>query len=188
MEARLEQVESGLVPVSPGWFVLNLADAAWVENELAGGITILESDEFFLQGRPELTAYEKQLAGFNVRVIQPGQIGLYHYETHQQEDFLVVQGECLLLVEEQQRRLRAWDYVHCPPGTAHGFVGAGDGPCVIVGAGNRTNEGEIVRPRSELALSHGAGVEEETTRFPHERFGPWPLQRPARWGELPWAT
>jgi len=186
-QARLAQVESGLVPVSPGWFVVNAADAAWVRNEHFGGICVLESDEFFLQGRPDLEAYEKPLAGFNLRVVQPGQpAGLYHLETSQQEDFLIVAGECILLIEDEERHLRTWDYVHCPPGTAHTFVGAGEGPCVIVGAGNRAEDVTIVRPRSEIALGYGAGVEEETTRFPHERYGPFPLGHPDSWDDLPW--
>lgn len=67
------------------------------------------------------------------------------------------------------------------------FVGAGDGPCVILGAGNRSEDLTIVRPPSELALRYGAGVEEETTRFPHERYGEWRLERPETWRELPWA-
>jgi mannose-6-phosphate isomerase-like protein (cupin superfamily) len=189
-EARLEAVDSGLLPVSPGgWFVVNTADAAWVRNEHFGGVCIFESDEIFLQGRPDLEAYEKPLAGFTIRVFSPGQpSGLYHAEAKQQEDFLVVMGECILLVDEQERHLRTWDFVHLPPGVAHAFVGAGDGPCVLIATGNRADDFEIVRPRSELALSYGAGVEEETTRFPGERYGPWPLERPESWDELPWSS
>src|SRR5919198_1531399 len=78
---------------------------------------------------------------------------------------LVLSGECLLLIEGEERRLRAWDFVHCPPGTDHGFVGAGEGPCLIFMTGARTGGGGkgLVYPRSELALRHGAGVERETT-------------------------
>ncbi|MBA2296459.1 MAG: cupin domain-containing protein [Actinobacteria bacterium] len=77
--------------------------------------------------------------------------------------YLVLAGECLLLVEGEERRLRAWDFVHCPAGTEHIFVGAGAGQCLIYMAGARTAEREIVYPRSELALRHGAGVETETS-------------------------
>jgi uncharacterized cupin superfamily protein len=96
-------------------------------------------------------------------------------------------AECVLLIEGEERHLRAWDFVHCPPGTAHTFVGAGDGPCVILSAGNRAQDLTIVRPRSELALDYGAGVEEETTSFPRGAYGEWRLERPRGWDELPWA-
>jgi uncharacterized cupin superfamily protein len=187
-EARLDRIESGLTPVSPGWFVVNARDAAWVTNDYFGSVCIFESDDIFLQGRPDLEPYERPLAGFTLRVVSPGQpAGLYHYETNQQEDFLILMGECILLIEEEERPLRTWDYVHCPPGTAHTFIGSGDGPCVILGAGNRSRDVTIVRPRSGLALRYGAGVEEETTSFPHATYGPWPLRRPGSWSQLPWA-
>ena len=127
--------------------------------------------------------------GFALSVIQPGQpSGMYHAESNQ-EDFLVLAGECVLVVEGEERLLRAWDFVHCPPGTEHVFVGAGDSPCVIFMTGARTGERQIVYPRSEPAFRHGAGVETETTsaaeayeRFPHwqpERPGPGCLERVA---------
>ena len=71
-------------------------------------------------------------------------------------------GECLLIIEEQERPLRAWDFVHCPAGTNHVFVGAGDGPCVILMVGARPAGRTIDYPRSEPALAHGAGVETPT--------------------------
>ena len=136
-QARLEKVESGLVPVSPGWFVVNAGEAAWVHNEEAQGVCMFESDEFFLRGRPDLTEYVKPEAGFALRVLKPGRpSGMYHAESVQ-EDFLVLLGECVLIIEEEERLVRAWDFVHCPPGTGHAFVGAGDGPCVLVCAGSR---------------------------------------------------
>ena len=115
-EARLEAVASGLAPVTPGWFVVNARDAAWVNNDHWGGVCIFESDDFVLRGRPDLTEYVKPEAGFTLRVVPPGRSILYHAESVQ-EDFLVLQGECLLIVEDQERRLREWDFVHCPPGT-----------------------------------------------------------------------
>jgi uncharacterized cupin superfamily protein len=98
---------------------------------------------------------------------------MYHAE-NQQEDFLVLHGECLVLIEEDERRLRTWDFVHCPPGTRHVFVGAGDGPCAILMVGTRKGAAEeLLYPRSELALKHGAGVEEETSDgdVAYARFG-----------------
>ena len=85
-EARLERVASGLAPTSPGWFVVNAADAAWVTNDAYCGVCIFESDEFVLRGRPDLTAYEKPYAGFTVRVASPGHaFGLYHAESVQED-------------------------------------------------------------------------------------------------------
>jgi uncharacterized cupin superfamily protein len=187
-EARLEEVGSGLAPVSAGWFVVNARNAAWLTNAYFGGVCIFESDGHVLRERPDLQAYEKPGAGFTLRVVEPGQpAGLYHAESAQQEDFFILMGECVLLVEGEERHLRTWDYVHCPEGTAHTFVGAGDGPCVILGAGNRVDDSVTVRPVSELALRYGAGVEEERTTFPHEKYGPWPHGRPKSWDQLPWA-
>jgi hypothetical protein len=94
-------------------------------------------------------------------VVWPGQPNCYYHAEEGQEDFLVVSGECLVLIEGQERRLRAWDFVHCPPFTEHVFVGAGDGPCVFVGVGARNGGEGLVYPVSELALGHQAGVSEE---------------------------
>ena len=84
-------------------------------------------------------------------MVEPGQpTTLYHAESSQ-EDFLVLSGECVAIVEGEERHLHAWDFVHCPPGTGHAFVGAGDGPCVLLGVGARSEEGTIVYPQSEAA-------------------------------------
>ena len=129
--------------------------------------------------------------GYRLRVLMPGQPnGMYHHEANQ-EDFLVLAGECLLLVEGEERRLRAWDFVHCPGGTDHIFVGDGAGPCVLFTAGSREGwpEGEgIFYPRSELALRHGAGVEADTPD-PSEAYAGSPEwePRPADAAGLPWA-
>ena len=104
-------------------------------------------------------------------MLEPGKPStLYHRESGQ-EGFLVVEGECLLLVEGEERRLGPWDYFHCPPGTTHGFVGLGDGPCVIVTLGARG--GTILYARNETALRHDAGVEVETDT-PAEAYAPFP--------------
>jgi uncharacterized cupin superfamily protein len=113
--------------------------------------------------------------GVNISVLDPGQpLCMYHRE-NAQEDFLVLFGECLLLVEGEERPLKAWDFVHCPPWTNHVFVGAGDGPCAILALGSRANE-EIVYPVEQVALKHGAGVEEET---PDPKQAYSPFARPA---------
>jgi uncharacterized cupin superfamily protein len=181
MEARLESVASGLAPVTPGWFVVNAADAAWTNNHRHGGVCIFESDEFVLRGRPDLTAYEKPAAGFVIRVVSPGQpTGGLHAESVE-EDFLVIAGECILLIEDEERHLRTWDFVHCPPGTAHAFVGAGEGLCIIVCAGNRDFGETFWREDrdSEAARRYGASGDQPRSE--------WRVERPATWAELPWS-
>jgi uncharacterized cupin superfamily protein len=186
-EAHLEAVASGLTPVTPGWFVVNVADAAWVTNdEWSGGVCIFESDDFVLRGRPDLAEYEKPYAGFTLRVVPPGRPeGLYHAESVQ-EDFLILSGECVLIIEDQERQLRAWDFVHCPPMTAHTFVATGEDPCILLATGNRRDDLERIYPRSETALRRGAGSE-ETTAHP-VRHGTWEVRQPVGWETLPWVA
>jgi uncharacterized cupin superfamily protein len=177
-EARLERYGSGLAPATEGWFVVNVRHAAWDDHDVFGASCMFESpDAEFTQ------------LGIRLTVLQPGQPnGLYHGE-ETQEDFLVLAGECLLLVEGEERRLRAWDFFHCVPNTEHILVGAGDGPCAIVMTGTRRPGRPIFYPVSELALRHYAGVETETPN-PREAYASYPeehLERPASWGALPWA-
>ena len=130
--------------------MVNARDARWWRNDVLGQGTEFEGEAGF----PEV--------GFFVTVLLPGQPnGMYHGESGQ-EDFLVLSGECLLILEGEERRLKAWDFVHCPPMTKHIFVGAGDGPCVIVMTGRRRESGEILYPVNEVAAKHGASVLEET--------------------------
>ena len=178
-EARMEQSEPGLVAASEGWFVVNVRDAAWVRSERFGDACIFEGD-----------AAPFAQIGYTLAVLQPGRpSALYHREANQ-EDFLVLAGTCLLLVEGEERALQAWDFVHCPPHTEHIFVGAGDGPCVLFMVGARTEPNDTVYVRSELALRHGAGVETETSSSPeaYAPFGRWRPGPPASWDGLPWAT
>jgi uncharacterized cupin superfamily protein len=173
----MEQSEAGLVAATEGWFTVNVRDAAWVTSESFGDACVFEGD-----------AAPFAQIGYTLAVLQPGQPnGLYHREPNQ-EDFLVLSGECLLLVEGEERTLRAWDFVHCPPVTEHIFVGAGDGPCVILMAGARTEPRDTVYVRSEVALRHGAGVESETgsSREAYAPFARWRPGPPASWGGLPW--
>jgi len=177
-EARLEAVDSGLAPVTEGWFVVGVRDAAWLTNDVFGARCVFEGDVPVLRSRPELGVHRFAQLGFSLAVIAPGQpSGMYHAESNQ-ENFLVLAGECLLIVQGEERLLRAWDFVHCPPETAHAFVGAGNGPSVILMTGARTGEKSTVYPRSEPALRHGAGVGTETSspseayaRYPHWRLG-----------------
>jgi uncharacterized cupin superfamily protein len=172
----MERSEQGLVAATDGWFAVNVRDAAWVTNDHFGAACVFEREAGQF---PEI--------GYTLAVLQPGQpSGLYHREENQ-EDFLVLSGECLLLVEGEERRLAAWDFVHCPPGTEHIFVGAGAGPCVIFMAGARSHRGSAVYPRSEVALRRGAGVETENPQSPYAPFPKWRDGPPESFDGLPFA-
>jgi uncharacterized cupin superfamily protein len=147
-EAQLNRTESGLEPTGEGWFVLNAREAKWLDGEF-GAYTRFEGDARF----PSL--------GFNIGVLAPGQPSCMYHGEEDQEDFLVLAGECLLLIEGKERHLKRWDFVHCPPWTEHVFVGAGDGPCALLGVGTRSGK-DVIYPRNDLALRHNAGVEQET--------------------------
>jgi uncharacterized cupin superfamily protein len=178
-EATLHETEAGLEPAGDGWFTVGVGEAAWWRSEAFGADCVFEGEQA-----------EFAQIGYSLCVLQPGQpSGMYHSET-EQEDFLVLAGECVLLVEEQERRLKAWDFVHCPPGAAHIFVGAGSGPCVILMTGRRDPGNKLFYPRSEIALRHGAGVETETTS-PAEAYAGEPddeMTRPGGWAGLPWVA
>ena len=148
-EAPLERAPGGLEPAGEGWFTLNAREAVWKDGHF-GAYTRFE-------GRRARCA----ALGVNIGVLAPGQPACFYHGEDEQEDFLVLSGECLLLIEGQQRRLRAWDFVHCPPWTEHVFVGAGAAPCAILAIGTRSHD-DVVYPASELARRHGAGVERET--------------------------
>jgi uncharacterized cupin superfamily protein len=153
-EAPLEDEGHGLVPRGEGWFVLNTREARWLYGPTRGALCFYEGEVGFSQ------------LGINVSVLQPGQVmSLYHWEADQ-EDFLVVSGEAVLLVEGEERPLRAWDFVPCPPGTKHTIVGGGTGPCVIVSVGARvlsiTDDWGAYLP-DEASARYGASVAEEST-------------------------
>jgi uncharacterized cupin superfamily protein len=150
------------------WFVVNVRESPWVTSESFGSAAIFEDDD-----------REFPQVGYTLAVLQPGQSnGLYHRESNQ-EDFLVLRGTCTLLVEGVERKLRPWDFVHCPADTEHIFVASGDEPCVIFMTGARTREKQIVYPESELARRHRAGVERETTS-PTEAYAPFASWQPGR--------
>jgi uncharacterized cupin superfamily protein len=172
-EAKLEETAHGLVPRGDGWFVVNAREARWIEHREFGRATTFEGDARF----PAL--------GLNVNVLQPGQpLCLYHGED-EQEAFLVLAGEALLLVEGQERPLRSWDFFHCPAWTEHVIVGAGTGSCLLLAVGTRTGGG-VVYPVAEVALRHRAGVPSET-REAKEAYAPFPkeVETTYREGDLP---
>jgi uncharacterized cupin superfamily protein len=141
--------------------VLNARDARWLEGPAFGAFTPFEDRE----------AAKFEQVGFNIAHLGPGQPACMYHREEDQEGFLVLAGEALLLVEGEERPLKAWDFFHCPPGTDHVIVGAGDRGCTVIGVGSRARRG-VVYPVSELAQRHNAGVEQETDdpRQAYERF------------------
>jgi quercetin dioxygenase-like cupin family protein len=146
------------------WFIQNMRDVQWYGD----GLSVFGH---FEQGEPfpEL--------GVNFVVAWPGKpFGLYHREDHQ-EGFLVLSGECLLIVEGGEHRLKQWDYFHCPAGTAHGLVGAGDGPALLLAVGGRVGPANPVFLADPAASKHGVGVAEETA-VPAEAYAQFPEAEP----------
>jgi uncharacterized cupin superfamily protein len=176
-ETPLEQTEHGLVPKGEGWFVLNAREATWRAVGGRGAYSDLEGEPNFEQ------------VGVHLVALEPGDpMAMYHWEADQ-EDFLVLAGEALLIIEGEERSLKQWDFVHCPAGTKHVIVGAGSGTCLVLAVGARDKStgpewgGYTV---DEAALRHGAGVEEDTTD-PKKAYAPFPRREPTRYrdGWLP---
>jgi uncharacterized cupin superfamily protein len=173
-EARLADSPAGRVPEADGWFIVNVAEGAGSESDRYGRKCRFEARE---PGFPEFA--------INVRILQPGQPnGLYHRE-NAQEAFLVLSGECIAVVEEQERRMGTGDFLYTPPGTAHILVGAGEGPCAILMAGTRKYPEELLYPVSEVAARHGASAARETSDVDEAYAGNVVRERPL--GHIPWA-
>jgi uncharacterized cupin superfamily protein len=173
-QARLVETQSGLEAEDEGWFVVNVKDAAWYRRDGFGYSSLFQLEE----RSPQL--------GINIGVLEPGSPNcLYHAES-EQEAFLVLSGECTLIVEGQERPLKAWDFFHCPPGTRHVFVGAGDKPCAILFIGARRPDGDLLYPVDDVAAKYGASAEEATTdpRVAYARFGRYEAMRPPT--GMPW--
>jgi quercetin dioxygenase-like cupin family protein len=179
-EARLADSGSGLTPVTEGWFVVNVRDAEWWFADTRGARCAFENE----YGEPPV---EFAQVGINVTVLERGQTVLYHAESNQ-EAFLVLAGECTLLVEYEERRLRPWDFFHSPPWTEHAFAGTGEEPCVIVMIGARSSP-DVRYPASELAARYGASVAEETSdwRKAYATVEHFRRERPPSWSRLPWS-
>ena len=139
-----------MIEETSGWFVVNVADAKWRKNAAFGTYC-----DFQMEGRFPQT-------GVNLAVLEPGKPTCRYHREQAQEDFLVLSGECLLLVNGEERQLVAWDYVHCPAGVTHVFVGAGDGPCLLIRIGHRPPKQELFYPRDEVAVDRGAATPEST--------------------------
>ncbi len=176
-EAPLEQTETGLVPAGEGWFVLNAREAHWRHREGRGKSLPFQGQTHFPQ------------VGITLFVLAPGEpIGMYHWEADQ-EDFFVLSGEALLIIEGNERPLRQWDFVHCPAETKHTIVGAGSSLCAVLAVGAREHQGGDdwgAYTVDAAALRHGAGVEEETTDV-GQAYARFPDPAPTRYhdGWLP---
>lgn len=160
--------------MSEGWFVVNAREAGWERLEGSGRWCTFEADVRFEE------------YGINIHVLDPGEPNAMYHGENAQEDFLVLSGECVLVIEGEERRLRQWDFVHCPPWARHVLVGSGDGPCAILMAGTRTPDVELIYPVDAAALAHGAGVREETDDPSVAYAGRQkPVPSPYREGDLP---
>jgi uncharacterized cupin superfamily protein len=178
-EAHLEQTPGGLRPTDQGWFVVNVRDTEWQVSDAFGAGCVFEARG--PAAFPDL--------GINVNVLEPGQPLCFYHEEGVQEDFLVLSGECRLIVDEQERPLRAWDFVHCPAFTEHVLIGSGDGLSVVLAVGARREPEHIRYPRSELAAQYDASAEVETLspKEAYARITRPRVERPAYWDQLPWA-
>ena len=144
-------LESG-VPVTAGWFLVNVRDARWMHDRMRSVCRFGGEGE----------AHFDDL-GVGLFWLQPRRpMSLYHHEAGQ-EDFLVLAGECTLIIEGEERRLQPWDFVHCPPRTAHTIVAAGDRPSLLFAVGARKEKGSARYPVDPVAIGYGAGVPDEST-------------------------
>ncbi len=144
------------------WFIRNVADMpAYSEPPFGVRIPFAPQDAPFGD------------TGMNITVLQPGEPNCrYHHETGQ-EDFLVLSGECVCIVDDVERPMRAWDVLHCPGGTPHVLVGAGAGPCAILMIGAKRPGERIHYPVSEVAATYGASVATPTDE-PGEAYADTP--------------
>jgi uncharacterized cupin superfamily protein len=169
----MERTEAGLVAANAGWFIENIADLRWQSVPGGGAWCAFESANS-----------SSATLGFGVHILHPGDTpGYYHAESNQ-EGFLVLSGECIAIVEGEEHRMRAWDYLHCPPGTAHITIGAGNEPCAVLMVGTRSPDTKIRYIVEPEAAKYGASVETESDS-PREVYAdrppiapiaaPWPL-------------
>jgi uncharacterized cupin superfamily protein len=106
-EAPVVRTEHGFVRTGEGWFVVNARELRWYESEGWGKFSNFGGDILFDQ------------LGVGLTVLGPGQpMSMYHWESDE-EDFLILFGTATLIIEGQERRLRQWDFVHCPPYAEH---------------------------------------------------------------------
>ncbi len=154
-----------------GWFVVNIKDCKWATHPTFGKRCLLEQDGKFPQ------------TGIGLHVLEPGKPNCRYHREEAQEDFLVLHGEALMLVNGEERPLKTWDFVHCPPGVSHVFVGAGDGPCVMLMIGHRPQQEQLFYPESELARRHGAEAPKPTPdpKVAYSDVPRWESTEPPKW-------
>jgi uncharacterized cupin superfamily protein len=170
-QARIEETATGRMPAGDGWFILNLGEIGW-ETVEGGGIWC----------GFDSPASPSPLLGIGVHILYPDDAPGFYHEESAQEGFLVLSGECLAIVEGEERRMGPWDYLHCPPGTRHITIGAGDAPCALLMVGTRSPDHSILYPADPVAARHGRSVERDTTS-PREAYADRPPIVPAR---SPW--
>jgi uncharacterized cupin superfamily protein len=177
-EARLIRRNHGLLPTGKGWFVVNAQEARWFHSSALGSYCKFEGSS---GSGARFTQF-----GVNVNVLQPREPSSMYHAEDAQEGFLVLAGQCVLVVEDEEHLLVPWDFFHCPAGTAHVLVGAGTKPCVFIAAGSRGEGRKIRYPVSEAARRHGASVGRETTspRSAYRHLQPT-TQGAYRKGDLP---
>jgi uncharacterized cupin superfamily protein len=174
LEAPLERNEAGgLYPAGEGWFVVNARDAQWFDSVELGKYAPFEGEH----------ATFEQL-GINLSILRPAEPACMYHREEAQEGFLLLSGEALLVIEGEERPLRRWDYVHCPPWTDHVVIGAGDTPCVLLSVGARKKGRGLVYPANEVAAKHGASVERETSD-PAEAYARYERPTPIGAPQLP---
>ena len=173
-EARIEETPAGRVPSGDGWFVLSVHGARGFATEGHGVFCPFESPDADFED-----------FGLNVHVLQPGERSALYHAENVQEGFLVLAGECIAVVEEEERRLRAWDYLHCPAGTRHGLIGAGDGPCAILMVGARKPDASVHYPVSDVAAGHGLSTP-VASDVPREAYGNAGWSRESTPTPMPW--
>ena len=172
MQADMTETPEGLVPEGDGWFIVNVADARGMQGEAFG-----QAVRF--QGEIEFPGF-----GVNIRRLQPGQPNCYYHRESNPEAFLVLDGECIAVIDDGEHRMRKGDFLYVPANVAHVFVGAGEGPCQILMMGLREDAERVEYPVSEVAARHGASVKEETDD-PQVAYGgltpPAPAKVPLGW-------
>ena len=148
-EAKLKTTPQGVVPEGEGWYVINAENAKWNSNERFGTSCSFEGTERFDQ------------YGMNIHILNPGQPSCHYHGEDEQENLLILKGECRLLIEGQERHLKQWDFVHFPKWSRHVCIGMGTEPCVTVMVGGRIGHG-VFYPGLELATKYGASPKNET--------------------------
>jgi uncharacterized cupin superfamily protein len=168
-EAKMKMTDEGLVPEGEGWYVINASEARWQTNEKFGDYCTFEGNEKFDQ------------YGINIHVIHPNQPNCHYHGENDQENFLVISGQCKLLIEGQERLLKPWDFVHCPRWTDHVFIGTGNESCAILMVGGRTGRG-VIYPSIDLAKKYNAAPK-KSTNSPEESYSgcPKPVPMKAKW-------